>query len=126
MSTIKANTLLHSDGSTTTQPSIPALDTRMAKAWINFNGTGTIAIRSSYGVSSIADVSTGKYTVNFSTNMANVNYATIASYGGHEPSGGQGVRTPFATNDPQVGSTNMNVGNQNSDSPVMSVVIFST
>ena len=126
MSTIKANTLLHSDGSTTTQPSIPALDTRMAKAWINFNGTGSIAIRSSYGVSSIADVSTGKYTVNFSTNMPNVNYATIASYGGHEPSGGQGVRTPFATNDPQVGSTNMNVGNQNSDSPVMSVVIFST
>ena len=33
MSTIKANTLLHSDGSTTTQPSIPALDKRMAKAW---------------------------------------------------------------------------------------------
>ena len=126
MSTIKVGTLLAADGSTTTQPSIPALDTRMAKAWINFNGTGTIAIRSSYGVSSIADVSTGKYTVNFSTNMANVNYATIASYGGHEPSGGQGVRTPFATNDPQVGSTNMNVGNQNSDSPVMSVVIFST
>ena len=126
MSTIKANTLLHSDGSTTTQPSIPALDTRMAKVWINFNGTGSVAIRSSYGVSSIADVSTGKYTVNFSTNMPNVNYATIASYGGHEPSGGQGVRTPFATNDPQVGSTNMNVGNQNSDSPVMSVVIFST
>jgi len=126
MSTIKANTLLHSDGSTTTQPSIPALDQRMAKAWINFNGTGTIAIRSSYGVSSIADVSTGKYTVNFSTNMPNVNYATVASYGGHEPSGGQGVRTPFNTGDQLVGSTNMNVGNQNSDSPVMSVVIFST
>jgi len=126
MSTIKANTLLHSDGTTTTQPSIPALDQRMAKAWVNFNGTGTIAIRSSYGVSSIADVSTGKYTVNFSTNMPNVNYATVASYGGHEPSGGQGVRTPFNTSDQLVGSTNMNVGNQNSDSPVMSVVIFST
>ena len=45
MSTIKANTLLHSDGTTTTQPSIPALDKRMAKAWVNFNGTGTVLLR---------------------------------------------------------------------------------
>jgi len=59
MSTIKANTLLHSDGSTTTQPSIPALDKRMAKAWISFNMTGTQAILSSYNISSITDISVG-------------------------------------------------------------------
>ena len=75
MSTIKANTLLHSDGSTTNPPSIPALDKRMAKAWINFNGTSTVAIRDSEGVSSITDQDTGKYQVNFQTAMANANYA---------------------------------------------------
>ena len=81
MSTIKANTLLHSDGSTTTQPSIPALDKRMAKAWVNFNGTvagsvsGTVAINSAYNVSSITDNAQADYTVNFTNSMANANYS---------------------------------------------------
>jgi hypothetical protein len=79
MSTIKANTLLHSDGSTTTQPSIPALDKRMAKAWVNFNGTSTVAIRSSYNVSSITDSGTGDYTANFAVAMANTNYAASSN-----------------------------------------------
>jgi hypothetical protein len=65
MSTIKANTLLHSDGTTTTQPSIPALDKRMAKAWVNWNGTGTVAIRDSLGVSSISDGGTGNIHCKF-------------------------------------------------------------
>ena len=77
MSTIKANTLLHSDGSTTTQPSIPALDKRMAKAWVNFNGTGTVAIRDSYNVSSITDNGTGNFDVNFTTAMSNASYAAV-------------------------------------------------
>ena len=76
MSTIKANTLLHSDGSTTNPPAIPALDKRMAKAWINFNGhTSTIAIRDSEGVSSITDNGTGDYTIIYATAMANNNYS---------------------------------------------------
>ena len=41
---------------------------------MNFNGTGTVAIRDSYNVSSITDNSTGNYTVNFTTAMSNVNY----------------------------------------------------
>ena len=77
MSTIRTNTLLHSDGSTTTQPSIPALDQRMAKAWVNFNGTGTVAIRDSYNISSITDNSTGNYTANFTAAMANTDYAVM-------------------------------------------------
>jgi len=74
MSTIKANTLLHSDGSTTNPPAIPALDKRMAKVWVNFNGTSTVAIRSSYNVSSITDISTGEYRINFATALANTNF----------------------------------------------------
>ena len=70
MSTIKVGTLLAADGTTTTQPSIPALDQRMAKAWAYFNGTGTVAFRGSYNCSSITDIGTGNYTVNFTTAMS--------------------------------------------------------
>jgi uncharacterized protein (AIM24 family) len=45
------------------------------RAWVNFNGTGTVAIRGSGNVSSITDNGTGDYTINFTTAMPNVNYA---------------------------------------------------
>ena len=45
------------------------------KAWVNFNGTGTVAIRDAYNVSSITDNGTGNYTVNFTTAMADTNYS---------------------------------------------------
>ena len=50
-------------------------------AWVNFNGTGTPAIRDSYNVSSITDVGVGDYTVNFTSSVANTNYATIVVAG---------------------------------------------
>jgi hypothetical protein len=45
------------------------------RAWVNFNGTGTVAIRASGNVSSITDNGTGDYTVNFTTAMVDANYA---------------------------------------------------
>ena len=45
------------------------------RAWVNFNGTGTVAIRASGNVSSITDNGTGDYTVNFSTAMPDTNYS---------------------------------------------------
>jgi hypothetical protein len=45
------------------------------RAWVNFNGTGSVAIRASGNVSSISDNGTGDYTVNFSTGMADANYS---------------------------------------------------
>jgi hypothetical protein len=45
------------------------------KAWVNFNGTGTVAIRAGYNVSSITDNGVGDYTVNFTTAMPDANYA---------------------------------------------------
>jgi hypothetical protein len=45
------------------------------RAWVNFNGTGTVAIRASGNVTSITDNGTGDYTVNFTTAMPDVNYA---------------------------------------------------
>ena len=47
-----------------------------AKAWVNFNGTGTVAIRASGNVSSITDNGTGDYTVNFTTAMPDANYSS--------------------------------------------------
>ena len=52
-----------------------------AKAWVNFNGTGTVAIRQSGNVSSITDGGTGIYTVNFTTALTDANYATVATAG---------------------------------------------
>jgi hypothetical protein len=45
------------------------------RAWVNFNGTGTVAIRQSFNVSSITDNSTGDYTINFTTAMPDNSYA---------------------------------------------------
>lgn len=55
-----------------------------AKAWINFNGTGTPAVRASYNVSSITDNGTGDYTINFTNALADTNYAVnySCSYAG--------------------------------------------
>ena len=47
------------------------------RAWVNFNGTGTVAIRASGNVSSITDNATGQYTVNFTTAMPDANYAGV-------------------------------------------------
>lgn len=49
------------------------------RAWCNFNGTGTPAIRASGNVSSITDNGTGNYTVNFTTAMSDVNFAVIGT-----------------------------------------------
>ena len=51
------------------------------RAWVNFNGTGTVAIRASYNVSSITDNGVGDYTVNFTTALADANFAAVTSGG---------------------------------------------
>ena len=48
------------------------------RAWVNFNGTGTVAINASGNVTSITDNGTGDYTVNFTNAMPNANYAITA------------------------------------------------
>ena len=51
-----------------------------ARAWVNFNGTGTVAINASGNVSSITDNGVGDYTVNFTTAMPDANYAVTQAY----------------------------------------------
>ncbi len=54
----------------------------VCRAWVNFNGTGTVAIRASFNVSSITDNGTGDYTVNFTNAISDVNYAKLTGISG--------------------------------------------
>ena len=75
------------------------------RAWVNFNGTGTVAIRASGNVSSITDNGTGNYTVNFTTAMPDANYSvgteTVDTSSGNnayvrESAGSRATRTSSA------------------------------
>jgi hypothetical protein len=55
-----------------------AIPTNSVKAWVNFNGTGTVAIRASANVSSITDNGVGIYTLNFTNALADTNYSVIS------------------------------------------------
>ena len=61
-----------------TVDSLTNQDISLCKAWVNFNGQGTVAIRSDYNVSSITDNGTGDYTVNLAIAMNDINYTAIA------------------------------------------------
>ena len=75
MSTLVAQTISNGTVSTSSANVIQG----SAKAWVNFNGTGTVAIRASYNVSSITDNGTGSYTVNFTNAMLDANYSAVLS-----------------------------------------------
>ena len=51
----------------------------MARAWVNFNGQGTVAIRSAHNISSITDNGTGLYTLNFATAMPTADYSVAGA-----------------------------------------------
>ena len=75
-------------------------------AWVNFNGTGTVAIRASGNVSSITDNGTGDYTVNFTTAMPDANYAVSGFANSSSDSTGDqmGLVTSYATLSPPTAS----------------------
>ena len=64
-----------------------SFDGYTAKAWVNFNGTGTVAIRASQNVSSITDNSSGYYTVNLTSAMADANGAAFVNSSKGTPNG---------------------------------------
>jgi hypothetical protein len=82
MSTIKVNSIEPANAGSE--------DYFLARAWVNFNGTGTVAIRDSGNVSSITDNGSGNYTVNFSAALASANYASLA-VGSGPTNGGVGI-----------------------------------
>lgn len=68
-----------------------------ARAWVNFNGTGTVAIRASGNVSSITDRGTGEYTINFTTAMSDANYSTVGIGGSSTTVNGVTFEAPVRT-----------------------------
>lgn len=58
---------------------IGSSDNQVIKAWVTFNGTGTVAILDSFGVSSVSDLGVGNYGVNFITTLADANYSAVAT-----------------------------------------------
>lgn len=71
MSTLRVNTLQDTSG----------IERFTARAWVNFNGTGTVTIRGSGNVSSITDHGAGDYTVNFTNALPDANYAAVVNIG---------------------------------------------
>ena len=97
------------------------------RAWVNFNGTGTPAIRASGNVSSITDNGTGNYTVNFTTSMPNVNYGTAGSVGRSFAST-DGIGRDICVDRYATGSVGIRCGESNtftaSDEPVICLSVF--
>ena len=91
MSTLKVTTIQDTSGgnaSTSEQ-----LNQGRAKVWCAWNGNGTVSIYDSFNVSSLVDNGTGDYTVNFSSNMSNCNYAFTWASGGTIYNGDDTYRT---------------------------------
>lgn len=75
MSTLKADTIVASDG---TSP-VTLTKQHAAKAWMQINGTGTIAVQDSFNTSSVTDNTTGDYQENYTNSLSNDNYSGLAT-----------------------------------------------
>lgn len=72
-------TVVGEGGSTTT-----SLQQGLAKCWVNFNGTSTIATRDSFNVTGLVDNGTGSYNVTIANDMANANFSVVSGGSGTE------------------------------------------
>jgi hypothetical protein len=97
----------------------------LCRAWVNFNGTGVVAIRASFNVSSITDNGTGDYTVNFTNALPDVNYSIAG--GGIADGTTFAVVFPLSVATYLVGSVRMQVrqsGNALADYAIVTVSVF--
>jgi hypothetical protein len=77
MSTIKTDNITNVAGTKTVPTDTVVAGS--AKAWVNFNGIGTVAINDSFNVSSITDINVGRFNVNFTNALSNTNYSFAGS-----------------------------------------------
>jgi hypothetical protein len=98
------------------------------RAWVNFNGTGTVAIRASGNVTSITDNGTGDYTVNFTNALADANYAPVMGARRGSTNTDIGVVFPnsgtFSTTQLQVLSQAPSVTSTPVDADIVTVAVF--
>lgn len=98
----------------------------LCRAWVNFNGTGTVAIQADFNVSSITDNGNGDYTVNFTTAMADANYACVLGCNQALTQMGDNIYSVgnFATSSVRIYSNNQVGGLSPEDSAIMTAAIF--
>ena len=94
MSTLKVDTLQTTGGA----------GLYPAKAWVNYNGTGTIAIRADGNVSSLTDNGNGNYGINLSSSMQDANYGLALSVGNGDASTLGNLHTTLTTSAPTTSS----------------------
>lgn len=94
-----------------------------AKAWVNFNGTGTVAIRASFNVSSITDNGVGNYTVNFTAAMPDANYS-VAVNAGDGGTGGAGAGAIYTQTTTSQRLYIFNTAGSAADYAVVSLAVF--
>ena len=125
MSTLRVNNLTDTSG-TAANLGIPGA----AKAWVNFNGQGTVAIRDSYNVSSITDNGTGNYTINFTTAMSNSNYSvqTMQQFdqSGTTTGSGASVFPSIARQTDSISTTSVSIMIQASDGVLYDAITVTT
>jgi len=119
-----AMTINGTNGVTFNDGTSMATGQQACKAWVNFNGTGTVAIRAGLNVSSITDNGTGDYTVNFTNAMADANYS-VSVTGTRSSALACGVNDSLAA--PLAGAVRISTfstGGTPNDSPYVNVTIF--
>jgi hypothetical protein len=104
---------------------------QLCRAWVNFNGTGTVAIRAANNVSSISDNGTGDYTINFATEMPDNDYVVAACGRHYNGVSDHGVYVCIQTSDGDatVGTSSVRISTHQAssslqDSPLVSLAIF--
>ena len=124
MSTLRCTNLQDTSGSNSS--TTEQIASGRAKAWVNFNGTSTVAIRANFNVNSITDNGTGNYNVNFTTAMADTNYATIMT-GSSDAENNTPMQYGMPTTTPTAGSVKIYTASDNTvyrDHVVVNVAVF--
>jgi hypothetical protein len=94
----------------------------LCRAWVNFNGTGTVAIRAQFNVSSITDNGTGDYTVNFTNASTDANYAVVGTLSA-APTGST-VQSVFSISRSTTAARVGTIGNAYYDNDYVGIAIF--
>jgi len=122
MSEIRVTTLKDTSGSNSSTTA--QIASGRAKAWVNFNGESTVAIRANFNVNSITDHGVGDYTVSFTTAMSDANYSINGTMSVNAHTAG----TIFAPLNDGVATGSVRVidarGPGQTDRPIISVAIF--
>ncbi len=116
MSTLKVNSIEPANAGSE--------DFYLSRAWVNFNGTGTVSIRADGNVSSITDNGTGIYTVNFSSGMPSASYSAGGATGYTSGTAGDAnIRADYVLSN-SFRYRNKGYGNNGRDEPYQSVQVL--